>query len=1212
MYLSLKRLSALILISLSLLFFCAGNVYAISLDPHNPGASPNPEMLVEAGITQVRIVLRNDEVTRNYVQSIQNAGIRVVGIINWEYGDQGAFPQGSSSNPNYIHHFSTNVVEHAYQTFGSLYAYQIWNEPDDHAMSNSVKYMDAASYGMLLGLAHATLQAHGQATISAGFVSGDLQFIMQVIAAGGTADGFAIHPYIPDPSQPGSLQQIIDQINALNSISGAPVWITEFGWPTSDQAAQAAWLAQVFSLQQLLSGSQLNSVMWYGFSDAQNPGFGLLDANLQPKLAWLALLEYLAGHPLTPEQIALLLANSFVRCMTPDGNFMGYAVSEIQCAMYQPCVDSFGNVIGYATNIEMCRMQNDYRKFCGGPIDMDWVGYRGEVVGHNGFPPFSLESVVNDKEDGDSIGDLARWLSAEMSLTASYDHTNFSQMAKSMFGSMGDGVHSIQKRTKMEHANIPYLSMNIPNYKPYSPPYGVGEQPDIEWESGETYESLSERWRRISTKTESGETTYGLMADMPVLRFNACIQRIGCDPDLEPDPGDDVATAFRCLKKDVVYNPADRDSESFYCHSGADESECVSFGRLFSFTGQMLYEEPPELQDTGNLYEYVTERLANFGLGGTRKGYYTRHETYLPGNQLADSGDVQFSNVSREEVLSNVNKRPQYEPPKVNTTNTTNNFQSLMYPSSANAVDEEQLNNGSYQSVTSPGCQNMSLLIENKGDSYGVKAWDTQPWSCPYLFDYSWTVEYFLDGIKIGSCSSPIQSGAMPKYVPDGTEKEQYGLSISDMCPVPVTPRQEGKFEVNFVIDHSNAPWVPGCSQTASCRCEGEHCQFVDDRPLPPIDCRVCESWAPPALCQKIMANELVEARECVDGECRANTRIEERLPFSDDADWNFSIPNLSSWLGGLVTSLVGSTILNCDVEDGRTIYDATGAVIGTDPDQVICKFNSRHYLIYTYPDPLTGDMVGRGLKHMDANDAMFSLPNFTDRYFTPQSAKQAVSLTLGINKVETDKALPGASSAAQALDEDRVQYVGFSNPNDDVRTMYVEYYLFEQPQVSGYCLHQRMLTPPLSEEKRIPATVGESGLCDTMDFMPGYTGSGTSFTSSQTAKNETPQKLTLQSDASQLRNLLKQNIEFDNENEFNSRIVNDPEYEEVKWEVLLHALTPQEKATLKSQIQSELEILAKKNAHLLRNSKEVPRKVQDELKRIRVKYEQKLLTMKL
>jgi hypothetical protein len=1198
---------------------------AQTIDPNNPGANPSPQTLLEAGITQVRVVLKDPATdggaTLAAVQAYQAAGINVVGIVNWEYGSNGAWPQngpGSQNTSEYINNFVNNVIPAMNQTYGNLHAVQVWNEPDDAnpAYVNSVKIMSPENYATLLGLAHAQLSTYSQFTVSAGLVSGNASYLQTMLANGATADAFAIHPYVvnPNPNDPASIQQVIDLINFVNGATGTPVWITEFGWETSDQAAQAAWLLQVYQLQQ--SMGILDSVMWYGFSDVQNPGFGLIDSSGAPKLAFLALIEYLKGNPISNEQLQLLLANNFVKCNTLSGEFMGFALTEAQCALYKPCTDEMGNIIGYAFGQNLCKFQQEVRLACGGQLDMEPIPYRPEVVGHNLSKPFSLATAFNQEIDSTDEDKLVNTLSTTLWIEGKYEHPDFRQPAGQLYGSIKpDSPHYVANRMSWEKLNMPTFTMWPANhYGLVKNSYGISSQPDWEFEKGE---SATDYIKRIyKTSVQKNETVLGIKSEMETVRFNACIQRVGCSAAVSGPEG--------CIKKDST------GLQPVYCTEDDNPDQCVSAGRLFSFNGKMIYEEPTDGQVISRGGQnFMYDSLVK--LNSTTENIVPWKTRY---QYIADIGDTTKNLANKQNTTLANNSDIIYAKPGQKKSQSV--YTSLTTPEKANAQSlDEDLNNGTYQTTTPQNCQNMTALIENKGTSYAIKAWDTQPLSCPYLFDYSLTVTYYINGAPVGGCHHDlIPQSAMPKWGESNpnTNNGAWGLPVSDLgaggdtagvagldCSVPVVPTAGETLTVDIQITGNAPDNNPGCGgKTAFC--STGNLKIDTNRPEA-VDCRVCPAWAPPSMCAKILSKDIAIDDQCLDGNCQAGgVLLEDKSPIEIGTEYFFNTTNLIAGFGQWLVNTLGFSSTECDYEKG-TAYDGNGNPL---PDPVNtgldCRFNAHQYSIYVYPSrPLIGDFSQRS-KNMSVNDALFNVKGYTSKYFDPEAAKAPVNLKLSI---KDRKATDGDGNSAfdpGEIHDDVVNpdpalldttneyfYLGFTEENDNNRTMYLDYPLFRQPQASGYCLSQIFLAMKESEDKLVPKSTAESGLCD-FDFMPG----SMAYKQEQIAKDLSKHGISLAQinrihfDTPQIEKEIATNVI---ENDHTKLIQDEIEYygNNSSSSKPIANLTDKQRNTLREEFIRDLEIIIQKYNLKSLDKKSMSNEAIAEMNQIKAKFEKKL-----
>lgn len=267
------------------------NFAGVGVDPTNPGGQPNPADLKDMGVGMVRVVYRDDASTNDYISNLVNNGITPVLVLNWEANDSVWNVGGDMTS--YANTFQSSVVQPAVNKYGNNVVYQVWNEPDG---VEGTKPLSAQQYYTLLSATYNTIKNNSETNkvITAGLVSGDMGYVAQLMALSGgnhlPADGIGYHPYVYD------IDAVRNGILNLANGTGLPIWITEFGLGTSDQQRQAEWIRSVFGLSgdSSLSGV-LQSIMWYAWSDAMNDGFGLVDADGNPKQELIAFLEAILG-----------------------------------------------------------------------------------------------------------------------------------------------------------------------------------------------------------------------------------------------------------------------------------------------------------------------------------------------------------------------------------------------------------------------------------------------------------------------------------------------------------------------------------------------------------------------------------------------------------------------------------------------------------------------------------------------------------------------------------------------------------------------------------------------------------------------------------------------------------------------------------------------------------------------------------------------------
>lgn len=226
-----------------------------------------------------------------------------------------------SAPPNHLEDYGRFVEQVAARYRGRIAAYIIWNEPN-LAREWGDRAPDPVAYTALLQTAAARLRATDpQALIvSAGLAPtnersaqalDDREFLRAMYAAGvrGAFDILAAHPYsfAQPPDDPrgahGGLNfwrlQELHDIMVAQGDADKPIWITEFGYPTTTPAAsaflrvseeqQAQWLPRAFEIaRDQMPFVELFTV--WNLTRAASPddqvGYSLLRADGSPKPAY--------------------------------------------------------------------------------------------------------------------------------------------------------------------------------------------------------------------------------------------------------------------------------------------------------------------------------------------------------------------------------------------------------------------------------------------------------------------------------------------------------------------------------------------------------------------------------------------------------------------------------------------------------------------------------------------------------------------------------------------------------------------------------------------------------------------------------------------------------------------------------------------------------------------------------------------------------------
>jgi len=179
---------------------------------------------------------------------------------------------------DFINDFA-QIAQEAAEKYGNrVSAYEIWNEQD--ASSASSIYIPPQDYASLLSAAYTAIKSSSSSdVIIGGLVSGDIGYLNTVMNnAGASSDGIGVHPYLININ---SLSNRVTQY--ISSSHSKPIWITEFGWETSNQNDQSQYLINAFNT---FNQRGVPISFWYCWSDGMNPGFGLVDSAGNKKQAY--------------------------------------------------------------------------------------------------------------------------------------------------------------------------------------------------------------------------------------------------------------------------------------------------------------------------------------------------------------------------------------------------------------------------------------------------------------------------------------------------------------------------------------------------------------------------------------------------------------------------------------------------------------------------------------------------------------------------------------------------------------------------------------------------------------------------------------------------------------------------------------------------------------------------------------------------------------
>jgi hypothetical protein len=324
---------------------------------------PNiPSLVAPLGTHYVRVFMRWDQIEtgngvydssalaqsdvsiRSYAPGTK-VDVDVYGTPKWANGGQG--PTVPPSDPRYYAGFLHFVVS---RYRGQVAGWEVWNEEDAPGFYGG----DAAQYTAMLKAAYPAAKSADPSTtlLIGGLTGNDYHFLEQIYASGGAGsfDAVGVHtdtacnlvsPYSYFRDADGRIDQFsflgyreVHAVMDSHGDGGKPIWMTEFGWSTTNSTcANGRWAGQkaagvsesdqaVFLTQALhcVAGDSYVPVMiWFQLRDA-GPGdtaeerFGLLRNNGTPKPAFSALQTFDAqGDTLTE----------------PCGNFSGPQLSLV-------------------------------------------------------------------------------------------------------------------------------------------------------------------------------------------------------------------------------------------------------------------------------------------------------------------------------------------------------------------------------------------------------------------------------------------------------------------------------------------------------------------------------------------------------------------------------------------------------------------------------------------------------------------------------------------------------------------------------------------------------------------------------------------------------------------------------------------------------------------------------------------------------------------
>ena len=272
--------------------------YGINLDPdHRAGLPLKAQDL--SGMKWVRFVFQAQPHQKRTIQqscqfyaplidTYRSLGIRTLLILNHQtFAGEEPWKHSNGNWRSFAADFSVICGEIARFFKDRGVAYELWNEGDQ--ASESAIYVPPQTFAPLLSASSIAIKtADPSATVVfGGLVSSNPGGYLQTVAntlGRLPVDAIGVHPYGKSPSGDNGIIPYLQDIHA--AFPTLPLWITEYG---DGQIVKARY--EVVDYYMRLVDSALRRSMakvvpvaiWYCWSDSMNPGFGITDANRQPK-----------------------------------------------------------------------------------------------------------------------------------------------------------------------------------------------------------------------------------------------------------------------------------------------------------------------------------------------------------------------------------------------------------------------------------------------------------------------------------------------------------------------------------------------------------------------------------------------------------------------------------------------------------------------------------------------------------------------------------------------------------------------------------------------------------------------------------------------------------------------------------------------------------------------------------------------------------------
>lgn len=258
-------------------------VHGANVDPLNETACPSAEDVRGPHLDHVRLVARLDPRSVAYALSLHEQGITVLPILARE----------SFTDEQIEHEDYADQIELLKAAYWFCANWEVGNECD--AVSGSSWTLSPEQYEQLFLAAHWTLTGCrlGIGGLSNGVPESWLPEVLQRLQAEGVSpDWVGIHPYDKTAEQ---ARELLHDYQAVIRRAGLSIGlrVTEWNRPVAEIPAFVAMLAE------------FGGGTWYGWSDGQVDGMGLVTYTGEPKDEYRALKQALEGDTMPKEDYVI-------------------------------------------------------------------------------------------------------------------------------------------------------------------------------------------------------------------------------------------------------------------------------------------------------------------------------------------------------------------------------------------------------------------------------------------------------------------------------------------------------------------------------------------------------------------------------------------------------------------------------------------------------------------------------------------------------------------------------------------------------------------------------------------------------------------------------------------------------------------------------------------------------------------------------------------